>query len=261
MSSLRMVVLGSAVATASAIAGDFHNTTATPHVVYTTEVVTALTTYCPAPTVLTQGTKTYTVTSATTLTITDCPCTISKTVQPTAVPTGTPGGDECAKKCTDAYNQCRGEPGANQSTCASKYAACLGYNPFQGNGFVTPNACSSTPGVSTTAGVVVPTGPGATAAPSKPASPSQPAGGNGCLDNCSTAYDKCRGEPGANLSPCFSNNEACKSTCSGTKPAPPAPTVTGAKPSGNSTNPPVTAGAGAMAPAKVLLALGAIALL
>ncbi|KAG8423066.1 hypothetical protein J3459_009783 [Metarhizium acridum] len=249
MSSLRMVVLGSAVATASAIAGDFHNTTATPHVVYTTEVVTALTTYCPAPTVLTQGTKTYTVTSATTLTITDCPCTISKTVQPTAVPTGTPGGDECAKKCTDAYNQCRGEPGANQSTCASKYAACLGYNPFQRNGFVTPNACSSTPGVSTTAGVVVPTGPGATAAPSKPASPSQPAGGNGCLD-----------EPGANLSTCFSN-EACKSTCSGTKPAPPAPTVTGAKPSGNSTNPPVTAGAGAMAPAKVLLALGAIALL
>ncbi|KAF4454462.1 clock-controlled 6 (CCG-6) [Fusarium albosuccineum] len=50
------------------------------NVTYTTEVVTAYTTYCPGPTEITHGGKTYTVTEATTLTITDCPCTISKPV-------------------------------------------------------------------------------------------------------------------------------------------------------------------------------------
>jgi hypothetical protein len=50
-------------------------------VAYTTEVVTALTTYCPAATQLTHNGKTYTVTSATTLTITNCPCTITKPVR------------------------------------------------------------------------------------------------------------------------------------------------------------------------------------
>lgn len=43
---------------------------------YTTEVVTAVTTYCPGPTTVTYGESTYTVTEATTLTISDCPCTI-----------------------------------------------------------------------------------------------------------------------------------------------------------------------------------------
>jgi hypothetical protein len=50
------------------------------NVTYTTEVVTALTTYCPEPTEITHGGKTWTITKATTLTITDCPCTISKPV-------------------------------------------------------------------------------------------------------------------------------------------------------------------------------------
>ncbi|KAF4498614.1 cell wall glyco, partial [Fusarium agapanthi] len=50
---------------------------------YTTEVVTAITTYCPGATTLTYGDKTYTVTSETTLTITDCPCTLSYPVKPT----------------------------------------------------------------------------------------------------------------------------------------------------------------------------------
>jgi hypothetical protein len=50
----------------------------TDNVVYTTEVVTAITTYCPEPTTVTYGESTYTVTEATTLTITDCEagCTI-----------------------------------------------------------------------------------------------------------------------------------------------------------------------------------------
>ncbi|KAL1310749.1 hypothetical protein AAFC00_001001 [Neodothiora populina] len=47
-------------------------------VAYVTEVVTAFTTYCPVATTLTHGSKTYTVSEATTLTITDCPCTVTK---------------------------------------------------------------------------------------------------------------------------------------------------------------------------------------
>ncbi|KAH0036184.1 hypothetical protein KCU78_g1919, partial [Aureobasidium melanogenum] len=52
--------------------------------VYTTQVVTALTTVCPAPTagayVTTIASKEYTISSATTITVTDCPCTISSMV-------------------------------------------------------------------------------------------------------------------------------------------------------------------------------------
>ncbi|KID63635.1 hypothetical protein MBR_09870, partial [Metarhizium brunneum ARSEF 3297] len=231
MSSLRMVVLGSAVASASAIAGVHNNSTATGHIVYTTEVVTALTTYCPAPTTLTHGDKTYTITSATTLTITDCPCTISKPVQPTAVPTPAPG---CNDKCQATYDQCRGKPGANLSTCVSDFEGCKA-------------SCTGA----------------TTAAPSKPVSPTVvPAPAPGCNDKCQATYDQCRGQSGANLSTCVSNFEGCKASCTGASaPAPPpAPAPTAAKPSGNSTTP-VTAGAGALAPAKVLLALGAIALL
>ena len=50
------------------------------NVTYTTEVVTAITTYCPEPTTVEYGGTTYTITKATTLTITDCPCTIKKPV-------------------------------------------------------------------------------------------------------------------------------------------------------------------------------------
>jgi hypothetical protein len=49
-----------------------------------TEVVDVYTTYCPGPTEITHGSKTYTVTEATTLTITDCPCTITKPVTTTS---------------------------------------------------------------------------------------------------------------------------------------------------------------------------------
>ncbi|KAL6868537.1 hypothetical protein J3F83DRAFT_737489 [Trichoderma novae-zelandiae] len=42
-----------------------------------------------------------------------------------------PHHEEC--QCYDEYNQCRGAPGANMSYCASNYAQCLGYNPFDGS--------------------------------------------------------------------------------------------------------------------------------
>ncbi|KAK2592135.1 hypothetical protein QQS21_010173 [Conoideocrella luteorostrata] len=59
-----------------------------------TEVVESYVTYCPGPTQITHGSKTYTVTEATTLTITDCPCTITKPVITTsAVVCHTCGGN------------------------------------------------------------------------------------------------------------------------------------------------------------------------
>ncbi|KAL6694331.1 Metallo-dependent phosphatase-like protein [Trichoderma pleuroticola] len=59
-----------------------------------TEVVTGYTTYCPGSTVFTAGSSTYTVTQATTLTITDCPCTLTHTVSNGATITSesTPAG-------------------------------------------------------------------------------------------------------------------------------------------------------------------------
>jgi len=56
------------------------------NVTYTTEVVTAITTYCPEPTTVEYGGTTYTITEATTLTITDCPCTIQKPVTTISAP-------------------------------------------------------------------------------------------------------------------------------------------------------------------------------
>jgi len=54
------------------------------NVTYTTEVVTAVTTYCPFATEVTYGGTTYTITEATTLTITDCPCTLTRPVTTTS---------------------------------------------------------------------------------------------------------------------------------------------------------------------------------
>lgn len=62
------------VAAAAAVSANKNGTAVT------TEVVTAYTTYCPGPTSIVHGNKTYTVTEATTLTITDCPCTITKPI-------------------------------------------------------------------------------------------------------------------------------------------------------------------------------------
>lgn len=62
---------------------------------YTTEVVQSYETYCAGPTDVYHNGKTYHVTEATTLTITDCPCTITKPVYTTsAVYCNTCGGAE-----------------------------------------------------------------------------------------------------------------------------------------------------------------------
>jgi hypothetical protein len=53
--------------------------------VYTTEIVTSYETYCPGPTTITYGSETYTATSETTLTITNCPCTVTYPVTSSVV--------------------------------------------------------------------------------------------------------------------------------------------------------------------------------
>ena len=206
---------------------------------YTTEVVTAITTYCPAATTLTFNDKTYTVTSATTLTITDCPCTISKPATPKPVP-----ANECVQTCYDAYNKCRGQPDPNFSTCAAEYSACLGYNPFNGNGsLVTPTACSSQPPAATTPilyttkvltaittycpapttlsyndktyVVTEPTHLTITDCPCTVSAPVTPTAvvptppSPDCPQNCSDAYNQCRGQPNANRSTCASEYASC----------------------------------------------------
>lgn len=49
---------------------------------YTTEVVTSYTTYCPSATTVVMNNQTYAVPSPTILTITDCPCTVTKPASP-----------------------------------------------------------------------------------------------------------------------------------------------------------------------------------
>jgi len=73
------VVALAALATVAA-AGSTNET-----VVYTTEVHTAYTTVCPEATSLTFNGVTYTVSESTTLTITNCPCTIVKPITTSSV--------------------------------------------------------------------------------------------------------------------------------------------------------------------------------
>jgi len=91
-SSGGLTVLPYNVTTSSSAAGSM---------VYTTQVVTALTTVCPGPTAgaytTTINNNVYTVSTATTITVTDCPCTIS-----TMVPTTTPVGGIATGVKTDS---------------------------------------------------------------------------------------------------------------------------------------------------------------
>ncbi|KAK1992687.1 hypothetical protein LX36DRAFT_587951 [Colletotrichum falcatum] len=59
------------------------------HTFYTTIVTTAYETYCPSPTTFVHQNVTYTATTATTLTITNCPCTITTDKPPQHTPTAT----------------------------------------------------------------------------------------------------------------------------------------------------------------------------
>lgn len=81
---------GSLVAPTACAGGSIMSTMAAPNATRSmtmmTQTVMSYTTYCPSPTSLVVNSKTYTVTQPTTLTITDCPCTIT-----TSMPVSTPG--------------------------------------------------------------------------------------------------------------------------------------------------------------------------
>ncbi|KAJ3490070.1 hypothetical protein NLG97_g5855 [Lecanicillium saksenae] len=132
----------------------------TENIMWTTEVVTAYTTYCPGPTAVIINNKTHIVTEATTLTVTACPCTVTKPIwklndaaQPTNAPQtskvpqpshglrpGSSAERECAEKCYDQYINCRGAPSSNESFCVAQIDGCLGYN-WSGSGAGKPTEC------------------------------------------------------------------------------------------------------------------------
>lgn len=68
-----LLALATVVLAAGEAAATYDNATQ-----YTTITTTSYETYCPGPTTVTIGGSTYTVTDATTLTITDCPCTLTE---------------------------------------------------------------------------------------------------------------------------------------------------------------------------------------
>jgi len=74
-----------AVAALAATVAAWPSNSSSVTVDYVTEVFTAYTTYCPASTEVTFNGVTYTATESTTLTITNCPCTIVKPVTTSSV--------------------------------------------------------------------------------------------------------------------------------------------------------------------------------
>ncbi|APA14939.1 hypothetical protein SS1G_13732 [Sclerotinia sclerotiorum 1980 UF-70] len=108
-----------------------------------------------------------------------------------AAPASLVARDSCSDACYSAYNTCRGAPDANRSSCASSFASCLGYSPYDSNGsLVTPTACSSPVASSTT-----------TAAPTTTA--------DACVSQCNTSFNSCRTAPNANQSYCASSYASC----------------------------------------------------
>ncbi|PHH58578.1 hypothetical protein CDD81_5201 [Ophiocordyceps australis] len=86
-------------AAASMVAALGHNETAAPTM---TRVVTAFTTYCPEPTTVPIGrNRTITVTRATMLTVTDCPCTIVETCHGCVMPLRTASATYHAASTTE----------------------------------------------------------------------------------------------------------------------------------------------------------------
>ncbi|GAB7341102.1 hypothetical protein MBLNU457_7415t1 [Dothideomycetes sp. NU457] len=77
--------------------------------VYVTDVVSQYTTYCPEATQVTHNGVTYTVTEATTLTITNCPCTVTR-----ALTSSTPAATPAAPAVAPAYKN--GTSGAGSAS-------------------------------------------------------------------------------------------------------------------------------------------------
>ncbi|KAF2088489.1 hypothetical protein K490DRAFT_64539 [Saccharata proteae CBS 121410] len=135
---------------------------------YVTEVVTAYTTYCPYATEITHGASTYTVTEPTTLTVTNCPCTITRPVMTSTI---------------TACNTCNSTPMAtppamtplntpypkfNMSTpVMSASSGVVAVSSAPGAASSVPVAASSNPAAATSAAATTPANPQFTGAAGK----------------------------------------------------------------------------------------------
>ncbi|KAJ4308230.1 hypothetical protein N0V84_012216 [Fusarium piperis] len=133
-------------------------------------------------------------------------------------PSVDPPTDPCLEDCNKKHDACNSAPGANHASCASDYANCLGYNPYAGNGFVEPTACSKS----------MTTVPG----PKKTESPEV------CCVTCTTTYKACCDAAGDVIDHCKVEYTTClgynpfdiipwiePTVCKHNEPKPPKPTV------------------------------------
>lgn len=133
---------------------------------YTTEVVDQYTTFCPGATQITHAEKTYTVTEATLLTITNCPCTLTKPVTPVAPATSVPVVSSAAPVVVSSAAPVKSvAPVVVASSAAPVVTSVAPVAPVVHTSVVAPIFANST------APVVAPVG---TAAPSSPVSPATP---------------------------------------------------------------------------------------
>ncbi|KAL5344634.1 hypothetical protein ACLOAV_010326 [Pseudogymnoascus australis] len=235
---------------------------------YTTQVVTAYTTYCPVPTTISHGNKTYTVTEATTLTITDCPCTI--TIPATPVPTGPAAGKS---ECETQYDFCRSgdNPDRNMSLCASQYAECkAGTSSAPGPVPTAPvpgksecetqyDSCRSGDNPDRNMSLCASQNADCKAGTSSVSAPgpvsTAPAPGK---SECEAQYDFCRSgdNPDRNMSLCASQYAECKAGASQSSGV--AHPTSGMLPSITGSRPQFTGAASSRKPAYGFLALGAL---
>ncbi|KAH6954562.1 hypothetical protein HG530_010703 [Fusarium avenaceum] len=152
--------------------------------------------------------------------------------------------DECATRCTDAYNACTVKPDASQAFCATEYSNCVGFNVFLGKNSVPAlTACSAgatglsaigasvaSTGLSTTSTAAVPTSTAAkevstttadlttdTVKTTAIATSSSSATNTedsipetyDCVTECNDNYNICRTAPSANMASCAAQYAQC----------------------------------------------------
>ncbi|KIL94051.1 hypothetical protein FAVG1_02613 [Fusarium avenaceum] len=152
--------------------------------------------------------------------------------------------DECATRCTDAYNACTVKPDASQAFCATEYSNCVGFNVFLGKNSVPAlTACSAgatglssigasvaSTGLSTTSTAAVPTSTAAkevstttaaltadtvktTAIATSSSSATDTADSipetYDCVTECNDNYNICRTAPNANMASCAAQYAQC----------------------------------------------------
>ncbi|KAF7948628.1 uncharacterized protein EAE97_004039 [Botrytis byssoidea] len=141
--------------------------------------------------------------------VASAPASSAPAVSPPApsAPAPSPSADACAATCATEYNTCRSAPDANRSLCASNYASCLGYSPYDSNGsLVTPTACSS---VASATSAPVSSAPATSVLVPVSSAPAPSPSADACAATCATEYNTCRSAPDANRSLCASNYASC----------------------------------------------------